>query len=80
MTVEYIFLLLISGLIIGGAFGFGNGPVGMFHKGVPPLAYKIERNLETGRGFVLKPTEITTPKAFELPEKGQERPKTRWEP
>ena len=53
MVVEYLLLLMISAIILVGAFGFNTGPVGMFKKNAPYLAYKVERHLETGQGFNL---------------------------
>ena len=51
MVVEYLLLLLISVMIIAGSFGFGTGPIEMFKKKTPVLAYKIQDNLETGSAF-----------------------------
>lgn len=51
MVVEYLLLLVISIMILGGAFGLDTGPVKMFQKNTPYLAKKIEDNLETGAGF-----------------------------
>lgn len=51
MVVEYLLLLLISIMIIASAFGLGTGPVEMFQKKTPVLAYKIQENLETGAYF-----------------------------
>ena len=51
MVVEYLLVLLISVVIIAGAFGLDKGPVEMLKKKSPVLAYKIESNLETGFQF-----------------------------
>jgi len=51
MVVEYLLLLFISVGIIAGSFGLSTGPVEMFKKKTPVLAYKIEERLETGQGF-----------------------------
>ncbi len=48
MVIEYMLTLLISAMILAGAFSFGKGPVGMFQKNTPYLAWKVENHLETG--------------------------------
>ena len=52
MVVEYMLLLLISSMILIGAFGVDTGPVAMFKENAPYLAKQVENNLETGRGFL----------------------------
>ena len=51
MVVEYLLLLLISIVIIAGSFGLSTGPVEMFKRKTPVLAYKIQENLESGAEF-----------------------------
>ena len=51
MVVEYLLLLVVSAMILAGAFSIGNGPVKMFQKNSPHLAYKIEKHLESGETF-----------------------------
>lgn len=51
MTVEYMVLLLVSGVIMAGAFGLNNGPIKMFKKNTPFLGHHIEEKLETGKKF-----------------------------
>lgn len=51
MVVEYMLLLLISTMILVGAFGFSTGPVKMFQESTPYLAYRVQTKLETGKGF-----------------------------
>ena len=51
MVVEYLLLLLISAIILAGAFGLSTGPVKMFQGSTPYLAKKVELNLETGEDF-----------------------------
>ena len=51
MVVEYLLLLLISAMILAGAFGLNTGPVKMFQNKTPSLAYLVQENLETGRAF-----------------------------
>ena len=51
MVVEYLLLLLVSIMILGGAFGLSTGPVKMFQKSNPYLAQKVEYHIETGQGF-----------------------------
>lgn len=51
MVVEYILLLLISTMILAGAFGLSTGPVKMFQDNTPYLAKKVEQSIETGSGF-----------------------------
>ena len=51
MVVEYMLLLLISSMILVGAFGFSTGPVKMFKESTPYLAHHVEMKLETGQGF-----------------------------
>jgi len=51
MVTEYVILLFISIMILGGAFGLSTGPVKMFKESAPYLAKKIEINLATGVGF-----------------------------
>ena len=48
-------LLLISSMILIGAFGVDTGPVAMFKTNAPFLAKQVEINLETGKGFVDSP-------------------------
>ena len=52
MVVEYMLLLLISSMILIGAFGLNTGPVKMFKDSGPYLAKKVEDNLITGSGFI----------------------------
>ena len=51
MVVEYLLLLVISVMILAGAFGLSTGPVEMFKRKSPALAYKVQANLETGKSF-----------------------------
>ena len=51
MTVEYLVLLAMSGIIIAGAFGFSKGPVPMLQKTAPYLGYLIEKRMESGEEF-----------------------------
>ena len=51
MVVEYLLLLLVSIMILGGAFGLSTGPVKMFKESSPYLAQKVEYHIETGQGF-----------------------------
>ncbi len=51
MVVEYLLLLVVSAMILAGAFSIGNGPVAMFQKGSPFLAKIVEDHLETGEAF-----------------------------
>ena len=52
MVVEYLLLLLISIMILGGAFGLSKGgPIEMLQKSSPYLAKQVEDHLETGSGF-----------------------------
>ena len=51
MTVEYLVLLLVSAVIMAGAFGLNNGPIKMFKDDAPHLGGHIEKHLETGKAF-----------------------------
>ena len=51
MVVEYLLLLMISTMIIAGSFGLGTGPIEMFKRKTPVLAFQIQENLETGAPF-----------------------------
>ena len=51
MVVEYLLLLVVSAMIIAGAFSRGNGPVTMFRKDSPHLAHIVEMHLESGEPF-----------------------------
>ena len=51
MTVEYLVLLAMSGIIIAGAFGFSTGPVPMLRQTAPYLGYLIEKRMESGEEF-----------------------------
>ena len=51
MTVEYLVLLAMSGIIIAGAFGFNKGPVPMLQQKAPYLGYLIEERMESGMIF-----------------------------
>ena len=54
MVVEYMLLLMISLIILTGAFGLTTGPIAMFKEKSPYLARKVEKNLMTGNGFYEK--------------------------
>ena len=51
MVVEYMLLLLISAMILAGAFGLDTGPVKMFQEKTPSLAFRVQENMETGTAF-----------------------------
>jgi len=51
MVVEYLLLLMMSIVFLGASFGIGTGPIEMFKKKTPVLAYKIQENLKTGENF-----------------------------
>ncbi len=51
MVVEYLLLLVVSAMILAGAFGLKTGPVAMFKEGSPFLAFRIESHLESGECF-----------------------------
>ena len=54
MVVEYLMLLVISTIILAGAFGLSTGPVKMLQLKSPILAFKVQENLQTGQGFTAK--------------------------
>ena len=51
MVTEYLLLLVISTIILAGAFGLSTGPVGMFSKNTPYLAKLVEDHIITGAEF-----------------------------
>ena len=51
MVTEYLLLVIISTIILGGAFGLNKGPVGMFRKNTPYLAKHVEDHIVTGAAF-----------------------------
>ena len=51
MVVEYLMLLVISTIILAGAFGLSTGPVKMLQLKSPILAFEVQKNLQTGQDF-----------------------------
>ena len=52
VTTEFVLLLsLVAILMVGAIFG-DNGPRATFEKSAPRLAARIEKNIETGAGWV----------------------------
>lgn len=51
MVTEYLLLLMISTIILAGAFGLSTGPVGMFRESTPYLAKNVEEHIVTGDAF-----------------------------
>ena len=54
MTTELVLLLGIYAFILLGVFMGDSGPMATFKNSAPRLAARIERDITTGRGFLIE--------------------------